>query len=374
MGSLKVYLTMQIREIIQHLEKLAPPAYQESYDNAGLITGDPDWTCTGVLISLDATDNIVEEAISRQCNLVISHHPIVFGGLKKITGSGYVEKAVIRAIKHDIALYAIHTNLDNVAGGVNGKIADLLGLQRRAILLPKKNILRKLVVFVPASHEAPLLEALFAAGAGGIGGYTECSFGSSGQGSFRPGEGTHPFSGEVGRRHQAEEKRLELVYARPLEAAVIAALRRAHPYEEPAFDIVPIDNEYDKVGSGITGTLPEALSEASFLERLKTVFGVPVIRHSPLTGKAISRVAVCGGAGSFLISKALADGADAYVTADLKYHEFFDANGRLLLADPGHFETEQFTIDLLYDILAGKFPTFAVFKTGLRTNPVNYYT
>lgn len=365
---------MQIREIIQHLEKLAPPAYQESYDNAGLITGDPDWTCTGVLISLDATDNIVEEAISRQCNLVISHHPIVFGGLKKITGSGYVEKAVIRAIKHDIALYAIHTNLDNVAGGVNGKIADLLGLQRRAILLPKKNILRKLVVFVPASHEAPLLEALFAAGAGGIGGYTECSFGSSGQGSFRPGEGTHPFSGEVGRRHQVEEKRLELVYARPLEAAVIAALRRAHPYEEPAFDIVPIDNEYDKVGSGITGTLPEALSEASFLERLKTVFGVPVIRHSPLTGKAISRVAVCGGAGSFLITKALADGADAYVTADLKYHEFFDANGRLLLADPGHFETEQFTIDLLYDILAGKFPTFAVFKTGLRTNPVNYYT
>ncbi len=365
---------MQIREIIQHLEKLAPPAYQESYDNAGLITGDPGWTCTGVLISLDATDNIVEEAISRQCNLVISHHPIVFGGLKKITGTGYVEKAVIRAIKHDIALYAIHTNLDNVADGVNGKIADLLGLQQRAILLPKKNILRKLVVFVPASHEASLLEALFGAGAGGIGGYTECSFGSSGQGSFRPGAGTHPFSGEVGRRHRAEERRLELVYARPLEAAVIAALRHTHPYEEPAFDIVPIDNEYDKVGSGIIGTLPEALSETSFLERLKTVFRVPVIRHSPLTGKAIGRVAVCGGAGSFLISKAFAAGADAYVTADLKYHEFFDANGHLLLADPGHFETEQFTIDLLYDILAGKFPTFAVFKTGLRTNPVNYYT
>lgn len=365
---------MQIREIIQHLEKLAPPAYQESYDNAGLITGDPGWTCTGALISLDATGDIIEEAISRQCNLVISHHPIVFGGLKKITGNGYVEKAVIRAIKHDIALYAIHTNLDNVAGGVNGKIADLLGLQQRAILLPKKNILRKLVVFVPSSHEAPLLEALFAAGAGGIGGYTECSFGNSGQGSFRPGEGTHPFSGEVGRRHQAEEKRLELVYARPLEGAVIAALRRTHPYEEPAFDIVPIDNEYDKVGSGMIGTLPEAISEASFLEGLKTVFQVPVVRHSPLTGKVIGRVAVCGGAGSFLISKALAEGADAYVTADLKYHEFFDANGRLLLADPGHFETEQFTIDLLYDILAGKFPTFAVFKTGLRTNPVNYYT
>lgn len=365
---------MQIREIIQHLETLAPPAYQESYDNAGLITGDPGWTCTGVLLSLDATDNIIEEAISRQCNLVISHHPIVFGGLKKITGNGYVEKAVIRAIKHDIALYAIHTNLDNVAGGVNGKIADLLGLQQRAILLPKKNILRKLVIFVPASHEAPLLEALFAAGAGGIGGYTECSFGSSGQGSFRPGEGAHPFSGEVGRRHQAEERRLELVYARPVEAAVIAALRRTHPYEEPAFDIVPIDNEYDKVGSGMIGTLSEALSETSFLDRLKAVFRVPVIRHSPLTGKTIGRVAVCGGAGSFLISRVLAMGADAYVTADLKYHEFFDANDRLLLADPGHFETEQFTIDLLYDILAGKFPTFAVFKTGLRTNPVNYYT
>ncbi|MFT4023181.1 MAG: Nif3-like dinuclear metal center hexameric protein [Flavihumibacter sp.] len=365
---------MQIQELLQQLEAVAPAAYQESYDNAGLITGHPEWNCTGVLVSLDATEAIVDEAIRLHCNLVVAHHPIVFGGLKKINGKNYVEKAVIKAIKNDIALFAIHTNLDNVFQGVNGKIADLLGLQQRAILQPKRNNLRKLVVFVPASHEQPLLEALFAAGAGGIGDYTECSFGSEGQGSFRPGADTRPFSGQPGQRHLAAEKRLELIYPQPLERAIVTALRKAHPYEEPAFDLIPLDNEYDRVGSGMIGTLEAPLPEKAFLEQLKTVFHVPVIRHSPPTGKPISRVAVCGGAGSFLVSRALAAGADAFVTADLKYHEFFDANDRLLLADAGHFETEQFTIDLLYDILAGKFPTFAVFKTGLKTNPVNYYT
>lgn len=365
---------MQIHEIIHHLEALAAPIYQESYDNAGLITGNPEWNCTGALVSLDATEEIVDEAIRLNCNLVVSHHPIVFGGLKKINGKNYVEKAVIKAIKNDVALYAIHTNLDNVYHGVNGKIADLFGLQARSILLLKKNNLRKLVVFVPDSHEQGLLEALFAAGAGGIGDYSECSFSSGGQGSFTPQAGTQPFSGEVGRRHLATEKRLELIYPIALERTIITALRKAHPYEEPAFDLIPIDNEYDRVGSGMIGSLPAPISAEAFLDQMKTLFQVPVIRHSPLVSKPISRVAICGGAGSFLIPNALAAGADAFVTADLKYHEFFDANGRLLLADPGHFESEQFTVDLLYDILAGKFPTFAVFKTGLRTNPVNYYT
>lgn len=365
---------MLIREIIHCLEHVAPLSYQESYDNAGLITGSPQWTCTGILISLDATEAIVEEAMARGCNLVVSHHPIVFGGLKKITGKNYVEQTVIKAIKNDIALYAIHTNLDNVLDGVNGKIADLFHLSQRQLLLPKNGLLRKLLVFVPETHEQQVLQALFAAGAGHIGAYSECSFSSPGTGTFLPGDDTRPFVGKPGTRASVAEKKLELIYPQPLEAAVIQALRQSHPYEEPAFDLVALQNEFDRVGSGMVGLLPEALPEKAFLDRVKSVFGVPVLRHSPLTGKPIQKVAVCGGAGSFLINKALGVGADAYITADLKYHEFFDANGRLLLVDPGHFESEAGTIDLLYEILAGKFPTFAVFKTGQRTNPVNYYT
>lgn len=364
---------MQIHEIILTLEQFAPPSLKESYDNVGLLTGDATWHCTGILISLDATEEVVLEAKARGCNLVISHHPIIFGGLKKITGSNYVEKAVIASIKNDIALYAIHTNLDNVKEGVNGRIADLLELRNRQIILPKTGLLRKLISFVPVDKIDIVRNALFATGAGHIGNYSECSFQAEGEGSFLAGQGANPYIGQQGRRHYEKESRLEVIFPSYLERVVISALKASHPYEEVAFDVVELQNQWDRVGSGIMGEVGEEMEELQFLGRLKELFRVPVVRHTELRNKKIRRIAVCGGAGSFLVNRALQLKADIYITGDIKYHEFFDANGQMVIADVGHFETEQFTVDLLYDILAEKFPTFAVFKTGVLTNPVNYY-
>ncbi|MBC6490301.1 Nif3-like dinuclear metal center hexameric protein [Flavihumibacter stibioxidans] len=364
---------MIISNIIAGLESFAPPVYQESYDNAGLLTGEPGWHCSGIVVALDATEAVVLEAKARGANLIVAHHPIVFSGLKKINGKNYVEKAVIAAIKNDIAIYAIHTNLDNVMDGVNGRIADILGLLNRRVMAPRQNTLRKLYTFVPPAHLEQVRSALFAAGGGQIGQYSECSFQSEGEGSFRAGDHANPFVGEIGKRHLEPEVKLEMVFPAYLEPAMIAALKSSHPYEEVAYDLISLTNSFDMVGTGIIGELPEPVAETAFLERLKNVFRVPVIRHTPFTGKPVQRVAFCGGAGSFLVNNALQLKADIYITGDMKYHEFFDANDRLVIADVGHFESEQYTVDLLYDILAEKFPTFAVFKTGVRTNPVNYY-
>ncbi|GAO41304.1 Nif3-like dinuclear metal center hexameric protein [Flavihumibacter petaseus] len=365
---------MRINEITDALEQLAPPAFQEAYDNTGLLTGNSGWDCRGVLVSLDATEEIVQEAIDRDCNLIVAHHPILFSGLKKLTGKNYLEKAIILAIKADIAIYAIHTNLDNVLNGVNGRIARQMGLEHTRILQPKEGMLRKLVTYVPQGYLDQVRNALFAAGGGHIGNYSECSFSAPGTGTFRGGENTNPFDGTPGIRQESPEFKLELVYPLPMERAILKALRNSHPYEEIAVDLLPLGNRHDGIGSGIWGELPVAMAETSFLEWLKGIFRVPVIRHTKLLNRPVKRVAVCGGAGSFLISNAIGINADAYITADMKYHQFFDADSRLLLADPGHFETEQFTIDLLHEYLAEKFPTFAVFKTGQSTNPVNYYT
>ncbi len=365
---------MKIAAITSYLEGLAPLSLQESYDNAGLITGQPGWDCTGILCSLDATEEVVREAGEKGCNLLVSHHPIVFGGLKKINGKNYVEKAVIAAIKQDVALYAIHTNLDNVAGGVNGKMASRLGLRDLQILSPRNGGLKKLYTFVPEAHAEKVRNALFSAGAGQIGQYSECSFNTPGSGTFKAGDGANPFVGKTGERHTETEFRVEMVFPTHLQGTLIEALRSAHPYEEVAFDVVELANPHPETGAGMLGYLPEALDESAFLGKLKERFGSPVIRHTRFSGKKIKKVALCGGAGSFLINKALSAGADAFVTGDLKYHEFFDANDRLLLADIGHFESEQFTIDLLRDILAEKFPTFAVLKTGVETNPVRYFS
>ncbi|MBI3137337.1 MAG: Nif3-like dinuclear metal center hexameric protein [Sphingobacteriales bacterium] len=364
---------MKIASIVACLESWAPLPLQESYDNAGLITGDTGWECTGIICSLDATEAVVKEAITRGCNLVVSHHPIIFGGLKKINGKNYVERAIITAIKNDIALYAIHTNLDNILSGVNGRIADQLGLQNRSILSARENTLRKLFTFVPADHAEAVRNALFDAGAGQIGLYSECSFNSEGTGTFKAGENANPYVGEKNRRHHEKEIKLELVFPTGLQPALLRALKAAHPYEEVAYDVVELANPHPETGSGLLGDLPQALEEQPFLQLVKTVFGTPLIRHTAFPGRPVKKVAVCGGAGSFLISKALAAGADAYITADMKYHEFFDANSQLLIADPGHFETEQFTIPLLQEVLAKKFPTFAVLKTEVETNPVRYF-
>ena len=365
---------MKIGAIIQELELLAHPTLQEEYDNAGLITGNPGVECTGILVSLDATEAVIEEAINKKCNLVVSHHPIVFRGLKKINGKNYVERAIIKAIKQDIALYAIHTNLDNVLQGVNGKIADVLGLTNRKILVPKNKFLLKLSVFVPVEHKEKLLNALFEAGAGQIGNYSECSFQVPGEGTFTAGSAASPYVGEKGSRHLEREVKIEVILPAWLKGRVLAAMKLAHPYEEVAHDLYQLENSLQDTGAGLIGHLPEKMQEVDFLRFVSEKFRLKLIRHTPLLKKEVQKVAVCGGAGSFLTGAALVAGADVYLTGDIKYHEFFDADGRLLLADIGHFESEQYTIDLLTDVLQQKFPNFAVLKTGVLTNPVHYFT
>ncbi|HET6255628.1 MAG TPA: Nif3-like dinuclear metal center hexameric protein [Puia sp.] len=365
---------MDISEVISHLEALAPPVYQEHYDNSGLLTGSGNWGCTGVLATLDVTEEVVMEAVARGCNLVVAHHPIIFGGLKKITGRNYVERVVIAAIRHDIGIYAIHTNLDNMmAGGVNGRIADMLGLERRRVLAPREGVLLKLSCFVPVGYLEAVRSAIFAAGGGHIGGYSECSFGVEGLGTFKGGEGTQPFVGQQGSRHTEPEARLEVVVPVHLSRGVVEAMITAHPYEEVAYDLAPLANVHNGIGAGLVGELPEEAGEEALLERLCGVFGVRVVRHTRLTGRPVKRVAVCGGAGSGFISNALSVEANFYITSDVKYHEFFDANDRLVIADIGHFESEQFTIDLLVDVLREKFSNFAVLKSASRTNPVHYF-
>lgn len=360
-------------EAIQVLEQAAPLSYQEGYDNAGLLTGNSNWNCTGILCTLDATEQVIMEAKERRCNLVVAHHPIIFGGLKKITGRNYVEKSVISAIKHDIVIYAIHTNLDNVLHGVNNRIADRLGLVSRRILAPKDGQLMKLCSFVPLAQADELRTALFEAGAGHIGRYSDCSFNVEGTGTFKGGAGTNPFAGNPGELHREKEVKLEVIFPAHLQSRLVAALLKSHPYEEVAYDIIPLANEHPEVGSGLIGELPEPVTEEGFLHILKNAFELSIVRHTPLLGKKIQKVALCGGAGSFLTGRALAAGADVYVTADVKYHEFFDANDRLVIADIGHWESEQYTSELLVELLQAKFPTFAVLKSATKTNPVQYF-
>ncbi|HVZ24615.1 MAG TPA: Nif3-like dinuclear metal center hexameric protein [Sediminibacterium sp.] len=364
---------MQIRDIIHLLESLAHPSLQESYDNAGLLTGQPGWNCTGVLCTLDATEAVIEEAKGKGCNLIVAHHPIIFGGLKRLNGHNYVERAVIAAIKADIAIYAIHTNLDNVLHGVNAMMADQLDLTDRRVLAPKKNTLLKLHTFVPHAQLEAVRQALFDAGAGHIGEYSETSFSMPGTGTFKGSELTNPFAGSPGTRHEEPESRLEVILPEYLRSRVLKALLVAHPYEEVAYDFVPLANADSRTGSGLIGRLPVPMEETAFLEKLLKQFNISQLRHNPLTGKPVLSVAVCGGAGSFLIKQARAACADVFVTADVKYHEFFDAEDSLLLADIGHWESEQFTIEGLAAVIQSKFPTFAVLKSGVRTNPVRYF-
>ena len=363
---------MRILDIINVLETVAPPSLQESYDNSGLIIGDAVTPCTGVMVALDATHHVIEEAARRNCNLVVVHHPIIFSGLKKIGTGDYVGKAVTSAIRHGVAVYAIHTNLDNVIEGVNGKMAEMLGLKNTEVLQPRPSTMKKLSTFVPINKLEELRQALFSAGGGQIGKYSECSFEVTGIGTFKAGEGSDPFVGTIGERHEEKESRLEMIFPAYLEANIIKALKLAHPYEEVAYDIINLSNFQDQVGSGLIGDTDGEMEEMAFLGLLKEKFRLKVLRYTELTGTKVNRVALCGGAGSFLIQKALAAGADVFVTSDVKYHEFFDANGRMVIADIGHYESEQFTINLLFDLLQEKFPNFAVLKSGSKTNPIQY--
>jgi len=364
---------MKISDITSYLDSIAPPSLQESYDNAGFLTGDKDRDCHGVICCLDAVETVIDEAIEKNCNLVVTHHPIIFSGLKKITGKTYVERTMIKAIKNDIAIYAIHTNLDNIITGVNGMIASKLGLKNTEILSSKKNQLQKLYFYVPTDHAEKVMDALFEAGGGNIGNYSECSFSVNGKGTFKPNEVANPYSGQQGVRSEDNELKIEILFPVWLQNKMISALKSSHPYEEVAYEVISLENRHQEIGSGVIGELATAMDERVFLEKLKKIFDLKLIKHTALRGKPIKKIAVCGGAGSFLIGDAISSQSDIYITSDLKYHDFFDAEDKLILADIGHFESEQFTINLLAEFLEKKFRNFAVLKTGVNTNPVHYF-
>lgn len=366
-------MEIRVSDFMSLLAENAPWELQESYDNSGLLVGDPGQVVTGILISLDVTEAIVSEAIEKRCNLIVSHHPVIFKGLKKLIPVSYVERSVIKAIRYNIAIAAIHTNLDNVHNGVNSMLALKLGLKDTTILSPKSNQLRKLVTYCPHSHVDQVRDALFGAGAGQIGEYNSCSYNSEGYGTFRAGLGANPFAGKVGELHRETEIKIETIVPMYRLQQAINAMIGAHPYEEVAYDVYVIENRHSQTGSGLIGTLDHPLTENDFLTSCNKAFGTPCIRHTPLNGKMVMKVAVCGGSGSFLIEESIRQNADAIVTSDIKYHDFFDASGRLLLIDAGHYETEQYTKELIRDIIVKKIPNFAPSISEVNTNPVNYY-
>ncbi|MGH1385600.1 Nif3-like dinuclear metal center hexameric protein [Kordia sp.] len=363
---------MKVQDIISHIEELCPLAYAEDFDNVGLLVGNSQQEVSGVLISLDTLENVVDEAIEKKCNMIVSFHPIIFSGLKKITGKTYVERVVLKAIKHDIAIYAMHTALDNSWNGVSDRMCDELGLTNKSILIPQKGTIKKLVTFVPKKDAETLRNALFAVGAGNIGNYENCSFNIEGLGSFQGNEDSNPTIGKKGETHFEEEVQLGITFAKHLEGKIIRILHKTHPYEEVAYEITTLENTNQHIGMGMVGEFKKPMTEMHFMTLLKTKMNVPMVRHSALSGKMVQKVAVLGGSGSFAISAAKRAGADAYVTADLKYHDFYQAEGQIILADIGHYESEQYTKNLLFEYLTKKIPNFAIILSAENTNPIKY--
>jgi dinuclear metal center YbgI/SA1388 family protein len=361
-----------IKDIIHYLNELAPVHLQENYDNSGLLIGDADQVCAGVLVCLDSIESVVDEAINTGCNLIVAHHPIVFSGLKSLTGKNYIERVVIKAIQHQIAIYAIHTNLDNMLEGVNGVMAKALKLNNCNVLSPKQEVFRKLTVFVPSSHQEIVRNKLFEAGAGTIGNYSECSFTSEGNGTFCAQTGANPFVGQVNSRHTEPEVKIEVLLPFYKEKQVVDALIKVHPYEEVAYDVYDVRNSSSLIGAGIVGELDEAMELSDFLVSVKSIFNVPLLRYTPVNKSTVKRVAYCGGSGSFLLKEAVQMKADVFITADVKYHQFFDADGNVCLVDIGHYESEYLIIKFLVDKLKEKFTTFAVLLTNVNTNPINF--
>jgi len=363
---------MLISEIINTLEKFAPPSLQESYDNSGLLVGDKNTTITSALLTLDTTEEVIEEAIAKNCNLIIAHHPIIFSGLKSLTGKNYIERTVIKAIKNDIALYAIHTNLDNVINGVNKKFADKIGLENLKILSPKTNTLKKLTTYVPLVNTDDILEALTNAGAGNIGEYESCSFQQTGIGTFKPSEKAKPHIGESGKLESVQENRIEVIIPEYAVKNVLKALNESHPYEEVAYYLTSLENENQEIGSGMLGNLHSEMSADDFLSYIKTKLKLDVIKFTPLN-KKINKVAICGGSGQFLLKKAIQAGADAFISADFKYHEYFDAEDKIMICDIGHYESEVATKEIFYEVLSENMSNIALVFSETNSNPIRYY-
>ena len=363
---------MQIKEVIQHLETLAPINYAEDFDNVGLLVGNKNTTISGILVTLDTLEITVEEAIEKKCNLIISFHPIVFKGIKKFNGTNYVERVVMKAIKHDIAIFAIHTALDNALHGVNDTICKKLGLINTKILIPKQGTIKKLVTFVPSSEADMMRTKLFEAGAGTIGNYDHCSFSSEGTGTFKALENTNPSLGTIGKIHYEKETQIQITYPKHCESKILKTLIDNHSYEEVAYEITTLENKNQHIGMGMIGELPQEIEEVTFLKHIKEVFKTGCVKHSALLGRPIKKVAVLGGSGSFAIQKAQAAKADIFITADLKYHQFYEAENKLILADIGHYESEQYTKNLIVTYLRKKISNFAIILSDKNTNPIQY--
>lgn len=364
---------IKLWELVKIIESYAPPEFQESYDNAGLLTGDDQMEIHAALLCVDINCETIDEAVKVGANLIISHHPLVFNPIKNLNEKDPVARTVVKAVRNNIAIYSAHTNLDNIINGVNDKLCHKLNLKNRKILSPLPGILKKLVVFVPLSHAESLRTALFNAGAGKIGSYDQCSFNAEGFGTFRGSENANPYVGEKGTTHHEKEIRIETVFPVSIQPAVVQAMLKVHPYEEVAYDIYPLENAYPFAGSGMIGELEHPADEKVFLQLIKETFHCETIRHSPLRKKPVKHVAVCGGSGSFLIEKAIKAGADIFITADLKYHDFFKGDDKIVLADIGHYESEQCTIELFYEILTKKIHNFAIHFSKIVSNPINYY-
>lgn len=363
---------MIIREVIELIEDFAPTKYAEDFDNVGLLVGNAQNKITGALISLDTMEATIDEAIQKNCNLIISFHPIIFSGIKKLTGRNYVERIVLKAIKNDIAIYAIHTALDNQYKGVNDMISEKLGLKNRRVLIPRTDSIKKLTTFVPLKNADKVRNALFKAGAGSIGNYDHCSFNISGKGSFKGNANSNPVIGEKGQVHFEEEMQIGVTYSSHLESRILNSLFNAHPYEEVAYEIHSLENKNQHLGMGMIGELEKETDIKKFLVSVKDTFDCGCIRHSKLLAKPVKKVAVLGGSGAFAIEAAKAAGANIYITADLKYHDFYKAEERLVLADIGHYESEQFTKNLLYSFLSKKISSFALILADTNTNPIHY--
>lgn len=363
---------MTIKDITNYLEELAPLAYAEGFDNVGLLVGEYKTEVKGVLVTLDTLEETVDEAIEKGCNLIVSFHPIIFSGLKKLNGKSYVEKAVLKAIKNDIAIYATHTALDNSNKGVSAKICEVLQLKNTNVLIPKKGIIKKLTTYIPTANLDTLRNALFSAGAGNIGNYDNCSFTVLGEGTFKGNEDSNPVVGKKGALQKTKETKITITFEQKNEQTILDTLFKNHPYEEVAYEIVSTENTHQNIGMGMVGELKEAMDEKDFLVYLKQTMQTDCVRHSNLIQKKIKKVAVLGGSGSFAIPNAISVKADAYVSADFKYHDFFKAESKILLADIGHYESEQFTKRLLVDYLTKKFSNFAIILSEKSTNPIYY--
>ena len=364
---------MKVKDIIKCIENIAPLELQESYDNSGLIIGDAESKVSKALICIDVTENVIEEAIKNKCNLILSHHPLIFKKINKITNDHYTGRCIIKAVQHNISVYAAHTNLDSVKGGINSMLCEKIGLINTKILKSKKDILKKLVTFCPLNKADVVRKALFDCGAGHIGNYDSCSYNINGSGTFRALENANPYVGKKGKLHFENEIRIETIFPGYLEKIILKALFASHPYEEVAYDIYPLDNEFKQAGEGMIGELNKPMGVTDFLKHIKKITGCRSIRHSELTSKVIKKVAVCGGSGSYLIKDAISAGADMFITSDLKYHQFYETEGKIIISDIGHYESEQFVKDILVELLNKNFPTFAILVSREDKNPVHYF-